>query len=89
MIPAKDARALHWVLKVADRTETVKFFREVLGLEALRHEEFEAGPTPLERDPCLKWAIERACSSTSGGLQGLLQRALRRKVEQDHDGLRG
>lgn len=36
-------RALHFVLKVGDRTKTAKFFREVLGMQFLRHEEFEEG----------------------------------------------
>lgn len=36
-------RALHFVFKVADRTATAKFYREVLGMKILRHEEFEEG----------------------------------------------
>ncbi|KAL4425502.1 hypothetical protein ABPG75_009518 [Micractinium tetrahymenae] len=36
-------RALHYVLKVADRTATVHFLHEVLGMHALRHEEFKEG----------------------------------------------
>ncbi|XP_013387571.1 glyoxalase domain-containing protein 4 [Lingula anatina] len=36
-------RALHWVFKVGDRTKTAKFYREVLGMKFLRHEEFEEG----------------------------------------------
>ena len=31
-------RALHYVLKVTDRTATVGFLRDVLGMHALRHE---------------------------------------------------
>jgi len=31
------------VFKVADRTLTTKFYRDVLGMKVLRHEEFEAG----------------------------------------------
>lgn len=34
-------RALHFVLKVAERTATVHFLHEVLGMHALRHEEFK------------------------------------------------
>ncbi|XP_041455468.1 glyoxalase domain-containing protein 4-like isoform X1 [Lytechinus variegatus] len=36
-------RALHFVFKVADRTATAKFYREILGMKFLRHEEFEEG----------------------------------------------
>ncbi|XP_045172363.2 glyoxalase domain-containing protein 4-like [Mercenaria mercenaria] len=36
-------RALHFVFKVGNRTETIKFFREILGMKFLRHEEFEEG----------------------------------------------
>lgn len=36
-------RALHWVFKVADRTQTAKFYREILGMKVLRHEEFADG----------------------------------------------
>ena len=34
-------RALHYVLKVADRTATVHFLHDVLGMQTLRHEEFK------------------------------------------------
>jgi len=36
-------RALHFVFKVGNRTTTAKFFREILGMKFLRHEEFEEG----------------------------------------------
>nr|CAG4650309.1 EOG090X09EK [Sida crystallina] len=36
-------RALHFVFKVGDRTETIRFYKDVLGMKILRHEEFEAG----------------------------------------------
>ena len=37
-------RALHWVFKVpSPRADTIKFYREVLGMKILRHEEFEKG----------------------------------------------
>lgn len=36
-------RALHFVFKVADRTLTAKFYRDVLGMKVLRHEEFTEG----------------------------------------------
>lgn len=36
-------RALHFVFKVGNRTETAKFYRDVLGMKFLRHEEFEEG----------------------------------------------
>ncbi|CAH0604820.1 unnamed protein product [Chrysodeixis includens] len=36
-------RALHFVFKVADRTLTAKFYREILGMKVLRHEEFSEG----------------------------------------------
>jgi len=36
-------RALHFVFKVGDRTKTSTFYRDVLGMTFLRHEEFEKG----------------------------------------------
>lgn len=36
-------RALHWVFKIGDRTLTAKFYREILGMKVLRHEEFKEG----------------------------------------------
>nr|CAH0110933.1 unnamed protein product [Daphnia galeata] len=36
-------RALHFVFKVGNRTETIKFYKDVLGMKILRHEEFEEG----------------------------------------------
>ncbi|KAM9801040.1 glyoxalase domain-containing protein 4 [Neosynchiropus ocellatus] len=36
-------RALHFVFKVGDRTKTATFYRDVLGMKVLRHEEFEEG----------------------------------------------
>ncbi|XP_037072506.1 glyoxalase domain-containing protein 4-like isoform X2 [Pollicipes pollicipes] len=36
-------RALHYVFKVGDRTATAKFYKEILGMQILRHEEFEEG----------------------------------------------
>ncbi|XP_035210557.1 glyoxalase domain-containing protein 4-like isoform X1 [Stegodyphus dumicola] len=36
-------RALHFVFKVGDRKETIKFYTEILGMKVLRHEEFEEG----------------------------------------------
>ena len=37
-------QALHWVFKVpSPRADTMKFYREVLGMQVLRHEEFEKG----------------------------------------------
>ena len=36
-------RALHWVLKISDRTKTINFFRDTLGMKVLRHEEFDRG----------------------------------------------
>ncbi|XP_053313305.1 glyoxalase domain-containing protein 4 [Spea bombifrons] len=36
-------RALHYVLKVGDRPQTVRFYRDLLGMKVLRHEEFEEG----------------------------------------------
>lgn len=43
MMAATKRRALHFVFKVGDRTKTAKFYREVLGMKFLRHEEFEEG----------------------------------------------
>ncbi|XP_014205243.1 glyoxalase domain-containing protein 4 [Copidosoma floridanum] len=36
-------RALHFVFKIAERKLTAKFYREVLGMKVLRHEEFSEG----------------------------------------------
>lgn len=36
-------RALHFVFKIGDRTKTATFYRDVLGMKVLRHEEFEEG----------------------------------------------
>lgn len=36
-------RALHFVFKVGNRTKTAEFYREILGMKFLRHEEFEKG----------------------------------------------
>ncbi|KAI8434798.1 hypothetical protein MSG28_003309 [Choristoneura fumiferana] len=38
-----NGRALHFVFKVADRTLTAKFYRDILGMKVLRHEEFSEG----------------------------------------------
>jgi len=40
---AASRRALHWVFKVGQRADTMRFYREVLGMKVLRHEEFEKG----------------------------------------------
>ncbi|XP_070788087.1 glyoxalase domain-containing protein 4 [Pituophis catenifer annectens] len=39
----KARRALHFVFKVGDRAQTIRFYRELLGMRILRHEEFEEG----------------------------------------------
>ena len=36
-------RALHFVFKIPDRKSTIKFYREILGMKVLRHEEFSEG----------------------------------------------
>lgn len=36
-------RALHWVFKVGNRSDTIHFYRDVLGMTVLRHEEFDEG----------------------------------------------
>lgn len=36
-------RALHFVFKIGKRTETAAFYRDILGMKFLRHEEFEEG----------------------------------------------
>nr|CAG4648061.1 EOG090X09EK [Moina brachiata] len=36
-------RALHFVFKIGDRHQAIKFFKDVLGMKVLRHEEFEEG----------------------------------------------
>ncbi|XP_052864665.1 glyoxalase domain-containing protein 4 [Anopheles cruzii] len=37
------ARALHYVFKIGNRAKNIQFFREVLGMQVLRHEEFTKG----------------------------------------------
>lgn len=39
----KGLRLLHWVVKTPDRTELFDFLHTVLGMHALRHEEFQEG----------------------------------------------
>ncbi|XP_058139772.2 glyoxalase domain-containing protein 4 [Dasypus novemcinctus] len=36
-------RSLHFVFKVGNRFQTARFYRDVLGMKVLRHEEFEEG----------------------------------------------
>ncbi|XP_076068939.1 glyoxalase domain-containing protein 4 [Oratosquilla oratoria] len=36
-------RALHFVFKIGDRNKTAHFYRDILGMKVLRHEEFEEG----------------------------------------------
>ncbi|XP_017151310.1 glyoxalase 1-like [Drosophila miranda] len=36
-------RALHYVLKIGDRAKNAFFFRQILGMKVLRHEEFKEG----------------------------------------------
>lgn len=38
-----NGRALHYVFKVPDRALTARFYREILGMKVLRHEEFADG----------------------------------------------
>ncbi|GAB0087177.1 Glyoxalase domain-containing protein 4 [Sergentomyia squamirostris] len=40
MIPG---RALHYVLKIGDRAKNINFFKNILGMKVLRHEEFTEG----------------------------------------------
>ena len=35
-------RALHYVLKIGDRDASIKFYRDLLGMTPLRHEEFDS-----------------------------------------------
>lgn len=37
------ARALHYVFKIGNRAKNIHFFREILGMKVLRHEEFTQG----------------------------------------------
>uniref|UniRef100_A0A182IXR4 VOC domain-containing protein n=1 Tax=Anopheles atroparvus TaxID=41427 RepID=A0A182IXR4_ANOAO len=37
------ARALHYVFKIGNRAKNIHFFREILGMKVLRHEEFTEG----------------------------------------------
>ncbi|ELT99566.1 hypothetical protein CAPTEDRAFT_192179, partial [Capitella teleta] len=36
-------RILHYVFKIGNRSETARFYRDVLGMKILRHEEFTEG----------------------------------------------
>jgi len=36
-------RSLHWVFKIGDRSATLDFYKNVLGMKVLRHEEFNEG----------------------------------------------
>ena len=36
-------RALHWVFKIGHRQENINFFKNILGMKILRHEEFDQG----------------------------------------------
>lgn len=36
-------RALHWVFKIGHRRESIDFYKNILGMQVLRHEEFEKG----------------------------------------------
>nr|ADG64926.1 hypothetical protein [Drosophila pseudoobscura] len=40
---ALSGRALHYVLKIGDRAKNAFFFRQILGMKVLRHEEFKDG----------------------------------------------
>ncbi|XP_013196192.1 glyoxalase domain-containing protein 4 [Amyelois transitella] len=44
-------RPLHFVFKVANRTLTAKFYRDILGMKVLRHEEFSEGCEALCNGP--------------------------------------
>ncbi|CAH8491244.1 unnamed protein product [Schistosoma mattheei] len=41
--PMNHTRALHFVFKVANRNETIDFYKRILGMKVLRHEEFTEG----------------------------------------------
>jgi len=38
-----DRRALHWVFKIGHRAQAINFYKNILGMKVLRHEEFEKG----------------------------------------------
>lgn len=38
-----NGRALHFVFKIAERKKTMDFYRQILGMKVLRHEEFSSG----------------------------------------------
>lgn len=40
---AVTGRALHYVFKIPDRSTTAIFYRQILGMKVLRHEEFADG----------------------------------------------
>ena len=38
-----DIRPLHFVFKIASRTKAIEFYKNVLNMKILRHEEFDQG----------------------------------------------
>jgi len=42
-IPTVGRRALHYVLKIGNRNEAIDVLRDILGMQVLRHEEFDSG----------------------------------------------
>jgi catechol-2,3-dioxygenase len=56
LLPQPESRrALHWVLKIGNLKESLRFFETVLGMRVLRHEEFESG-CEGQLTPCLIWS---------------------------------
>lgn len=43
MVATISGRALHYVFKIGERGATARFYREILGMKVLRHEEFAEG----------------------------------------------
>lgn len=55
-------RPLHFVFKIASRTKTIDFYKNVLNMKILRHEEFEQGCDaacngPYDGKTLLKWSL--------------------------------
>lgn len=43
LLPTALSRSAHWVLKIGNLKESMKFYEGVLGMKVLRHEEFDSG----------------------------------------------
>lgn len=71
-------RALHYVFKIPSRNVAVNFYKNILGMKVLRHEEFQEG--------CKASCNGLVCCFEYR--KKIICQALRRQVEQNNDWLR-